>query len=204
MGLKEVYISVDVEASGPSIEKNSMLSIGACVVGDNDLNFYKELKPTSLEYDSKAMTIASLGLDALKPLFSNSKFNPKKNDFRPDLVLKVLENSAQDSLSVMRGFYKWIKENSYGRKPIFIAFGAGFDWDYVDHYFKRNDLINPFGFSPLDIKSYAMGKLNLSNWSDTSGKKLFEILGLELKNEHNALEDAIEQANLFEKLRNYN
>ena len=41
----EIRISVDVEASGPSPSTGSLLSIGACLVDDLDVAFYRELQP---------------------------------------------------------------------------------------------------------------------------------------------------------------
>lgn len=42
---KEVFISVDIEASGPIPGEYSLLSIGACMVDNPDESFYAELKP---------------------------------------------------------------------------------------------------------------------------------------------------------------
>lgn len=36
----EVFISVDVETSGPILGEYSLLSIGACLVGGRDKTFY--------------------------------------------------------------------------------------------------------------------------------------------------------------------
>ena len=41
----EIYISVDVETSGPIPGEYSLLSIGARSVGHPEQNFYSELKP---------------------------------------------------------------------------------------------------------------------------------------------------------------
>ena len=47
----------------------------------------------------------------------------------------------------------------------------------------------------------ALLKLDLENWSDSSGRNLFRKLELDLNNSHNALEDAQEQAKLFKVIR---
>jgi len=39
------YVSVDIEASGRIPGKNSMMSLGACLVDDLNTTFYRELKP---------------------------------------------------------------------------------------------------------------------------------------------------------------
>ena len=45
-----VYISVDIEASGPIPEEYSMLSIDACEVGNIEKNFYTQIRPISERY----------------------------------------------------------------------------------------------------------------------------------------------------------
>ena len=50
----EIYISVDVEASGPIPGEYSLLSIGACLVGQPDQSFYVELKPLNDNFTEKA------------------------------------------------------------------------------------------------------------------------------------------------------
>ena len=44
---KELFISVDIEASGPVPGTYSMLALGACVVTNCQDRFYVELKPIS-------------------------------------------------------------------------------------------------------------------------------------------------------------
>ena len=48
---RETFISVDVEASGPTPGEFSLLSIGACVVGAASEQFYVELKPITRNHD---------------------------------------------------------------------------------------------------------------------------------------------------------
>jgi hypothetical protein len=43
--MKEVYISVDIEAAGPVPATYSMLSLGAALVHDLQTNFYVEFQP---------------------------------------------------------------------------------------------------------------------------------------------------------------
>ena len=44
----ELYISVDVETSGPIPVEFSLLSLGACIVGNTSKTFYAEIKPLHL------------------------------------------------------------------------------------------------------------------------------------------------------------
>jgi len=61
---REIYISVDVEASGPIPGEYSLLSIGACLVGQPDQSFYVELKPLNDNFFEKAMDVTGLSLGA--------------------------------------------------------------------------------------------------------------------------------------------
>ena len=62
----DCYISVDVEAAGPIPGTYSLLSIGACVVGNPGQSFYSELKPISGAFVAKAMAVHGLSLETLK------------------------------------------------------------------------------------------------------------------------------------------
>lgn len=59
------YVSVDVEASGPSPGRYSLLSIGACTVARPQRTFYVELKPVSDDFTPEAMAVNGLSLAEL-------------------------------------------------------------------------------------------------------------------------------------------
>ena len=104
MGREDVYISVDIEASGPYAPKYSMLSVGACLVDGNANScfanqkkkssiskyFYREIKPLNLNYNKSHLKIAVLGLHGISKFKDIDKFNPKNSRFNPELVLKKL------------------------------------------------------------------------------------------------------------------
>lgn len=62
----EVFISVDVEASGPIPGEYSMLSIGACLVFDDTQTFSCYLKPISDRYVPEALKVTGLSLERLR------------------------------------------------------------------------------------------------------------------------------------------
>jgi DNA polymerase III epsilon subunit-like protein len=174
MGGKETYISVDVETSGPIPGKYSMLSLGACVVSDAEKKFYMELKPTTGAFLPEALDVSGLSMG---DLYKNGE-DPKEG---------------------MVKFENWISEVSLGGRPVFVAFNATFDWSFVNYYFHQFIGRNPFGISGLDIKAYYMGKLGTS-WSNTTKNRLEGEFLSDKPHTHNALDDAIEQADIFEKL----
>jgi ribonuclease T len=171
---KECYISVDIESSGPIPGKYSMLSLGACVVGNPKEGFYVELKPISQEFIPDALRVS--GFD-----------------------LATLEREGKAPLDAMKGFRAWVEKAAGDRKAIFVGFNACYDWQFVNWYLESFTGGNPFGFGGIDIKSYYMGKSGLP-WSKTTSSQLPIEFQPDTAQTHNALEDARAQASIFEKL----
>jgi DNA polymerase III epsilon subunit-like protein len=174
----EIFISVDVEASGPIPGEYSMLSIGACCVDDIGNTFYRELKPISDRIIPEALAISGLKLDNL-------------------------QRFGADPADAMEEFEAWITSTASGKKPVFVGFNASFDWAFVNYYFHKFLNRNPFGIGALDIKAYYMGAVG-STWSDTKSSKIPNSLRphREEGREHNALVDAQYQAEIFRRLLN--
>lgn len=177
MSSAEIYISVDVEASGPFPPTYSMLSIGACVVGDPKASFYAELKPISEQVVAEAIRVVG------KPLehFANNGREPK---------------------DAMVAFEEWVKSTSGGHTPIFVGFNAAFDWAFVNWYFHTYLGRTPFGIAPLDIKAYYMG-LRGVDWEETRSGRIPEMFKGPAAQTHNALDDARSQAQMFERMLRY-
>lgn len=173
MGAEELYISVDVEASGPIPGQYSLLSLGAVVVEDPQRNFYIEFKPISPNFDPNAIAASHLSLEHL-------------------LV------SGADPVEAMGSFTRWVEAQALHRAPVFVGFNAAFDWSFVNWYFHTYTGRNPFGFAPLDIKALYMGAFG-GTWADTRSSRL----KLKLRPQpatHNALDDATWQAEIFEQI----
>ena len=99
----------------------------------------------------------------------------------------------------MGRFEKWIKEVSGENRLVFVAFNATFDWSFTHWYFIKFLGRDLFGISGLDIKAYFMGKHNTS-WSETVKKKVRSLYPSKTAHTHNALDDAIEQAEIFDRM----
>jgi ribonuclease T len=172
---KEIYIVVDVEASGPSPGQYALLSIGACTVGDPRQTFYVELQPDTEAFTAEAvavnqLSLAELAAEGLPPVDAMQKF--------ADWVAQIVPEDGQ---------------------PVFVAFNAPFDWMFANEYFCRYLGYNPFGHKALDIKAYFMGFHGVT-WEETSHKEIGRRYPGERELTHHALSDAINEAELFEAM----
>jgi DNA polymerase III epsilon subunit-like protein len=173
---REVFISIDVETSGPIPGEFSLLSIGACHVDDEAKTFSCELKPINGNADPKALEVSGLSLEALA------------RTGRPPEV-------------AMAEFASWIQQTTGDdATPIFVGFNAPFDWSFINYYFHKFVGANPFGFSALDIKAYYMGATG-SSWRETRSSAIESDLKPQHRSDHNALHDALYQAELFRLMR---
>lgn len=64
--MREKYISVDIESSGPIPGEYSLLTIGACLVDDDSTTFAASLKPLNRNAVPEAMSVSGLSLDELE------------------------------------------------------------------------------------------------------------------------------------------
>ena len=170
----ETYISVDIEASGPIPGEFSLLSIGACVVNQTSQTFYAEIKPLNKNFIKQALEVNHLSLEKLK-----------------------LE--GETPAQAMTRFSQWIKTVSKENRPVFVGFNATFDWSFTHWYFIKFLGADPFGISGLDIKAYFMGR-HQTSWRETNKKSVRTLYPSQTHHTHNALDDAIEQAEIFEKM----
>jgi ribonuclease T len=170
-----VYISVDVETSGPEACSYSLLSIGACLVQDPDISFYAELQPAGDASTPQALRISQLSMEELR-------------------------QTGLPPAEAMRRFAEWVKKVvPHGCPPILVAYNAPFDWMFVDTYFHRYLNHNPFGHSALDMKAFYMGLTGVE-WVQTGMGAASSYFGCHIELSHHALRDAQEQAVLFQKM----
>ena len=81
-------------------------------------------------------------------------------------------------------------------KPVFVAYPSAFDFPFVYWYLMEFTGKNPFGYSAIDIKTYAMALLRRPYRA--CGKKSMPADWFDpAPHTHVALDDAIEQGRLF-------
>lgn len=169
------YFSIDVETAGPAPSRFPLLSIGACLVDDPEQSFYIELQPDLEQVDPQSVAVS--GLDP-----------------------HLLQHTGLDAGVAMARFADWVRSvTPAGASPVFVAYNAPFDWMFVQDYFQRYQVENPFGHAALDMKALAMGLLGI-NWAETAMGQVAARLETSIALSHNALEDARDQAGLFRHL----
>lgn len=172
----ELFVSVDIEASGPVPGEFSMLTLGACLVDDPSRTYECEFKPLNQNADAKALEVTGLSLDDLE----------------------VRGRRPEDCMADFEG---WLLSGiPEGSRPVFVGLNAPFDWSFVNYYFHRFLGRNPFGFAALDIKAYFMGVTGC-RWSESGSSSMARALGVEPTGNHRALRDALFQAELFRGIR---
>lgn len=172
----EVFISVDIEASGPIPGEFSMLSIGACLVDAPGTTFERILKPLNRNADPQALAVTGFSLEEL-------------------------ERTGAEPRHAMTEFDTWVRSAcGIDGTAVFVGLNAPFDWSFINYYFHRFYGENPFGFTALDLKAYYMGVTGVS-WRDTRSSMMEARLLPSNRGNHNAVQDAIYQAELFRLTR---
>lgn len=174
--IRERFISVDVETSGPIPGEFSLLTLGACDVDRDDLTFSCMVQPLNQNADPEALAATGLSLSELA-------------------------RTGASPAEAMNNFAQWLQSlRGEAEKLVFVGFNAPFDWSFVNYYFYRFTRDNPFGFSALDIKAYYMGATGCT-WSDTRSSLIGDRLQPRRAPSHDALQDALYQAELFRLVR---
>lgn len=173
---REVFVSVDVETAGPIPGEYSLLSIGACDAYDDAKQFSCALKPVTGNTAPGALEVSGLSLD-------------------------VLARDGLEARAAMDGFRTWLGTLvGEDDRLVFVGLNAPFDWSFVNYYMHRFGGVNPFGFAALDVKALYMGAVGC-DWSDATSKRMASRLRPTRCGDHDALHDALYQAELFRLVR---
>lgn len=180
----DVYFSADVETDGPIPGRYSMLSIGIVRAGTfdgktferperYDQTFYTELQPISDQFQNEALKINGLDRDRLL-----------REGKHPELA--------------MADAARFIHESAGNGRPVLVAYPLSFDWTWLYWYFTAFYAKgSPFDHSRcFDIKTAFAVKAQLPIAS-AGRSRLPEQLRTTRQHSHHALDDAIEQAEIF-------
>ncbi len=174
-----MYLSMDIEATGPIPGPNSMISLGAAMFSE----------------DGVCGSTFSVNLKELPGSF----YDPDTLEWWQDNTLawdQATEN-PQDPQEAMESFIKWVKTAAGDSVVVPVCYPAAFDYMFIYWYLKSflTDC-SPFSFSCLDIKSFAAAKLNIP-YRNVNKKTLPKA---DTPHTHIAVEDAIGQGEIFIKL----
>ncbi|HTM67915.1 MAG TPA: 3'-5' exonuclease [Candidatus Binatia bacterium] len=177
--MEEILISTDIETTGPAPGPDlySMYQLGSCVVGDPSQTFFAEIALISERFIPEALMACGQTMDEL------------------------LRKGEQPPAAMLR-YATWVEKIAKGKKPVFTAFGATFDWMFIEWYFQTFIGSNPFGHCGQDIKSYYQGMMKCG-WDATKLSKIDPRFLSDKPHTHNALDDAIQQADMFAKMLAY-
>jgi hypothetical protein len=183
----DVYVSADVEADGPIPGPYSMLSFGLSVAARFDghtfvradpegQTFYCELAPISEAFVPEALAVS--GLDRER-----------------------LAREGRSPQDAMESAAKWIVAISGDNRPVLVAYPLAYDWLWLYWYFERFAAAgSPFGHSScLDIKTLYQQKAQ-SVMAHSTKRFMPRAVRPRRRHTHHALDDAIEQAELFANL----
>jgi hypothetical protein len=180
----DAYFSADVETDGPIPGPYSILSFALVYAGNFDgVQFhrpvtydqvlYKELRPISDSYELEALEVNGLDRERL----SREGYNPA---------------------IAMAEAYDWIHRVAGAGRPVLVAYPLSFDWTWLYWYFMRfNAKGSPFDYSRcFDIKTAYAVKAAVPI-SEAGRMRIDNFLKPKRVHTHNALDDAIEQAEIF-------
>lgn len=180
----DIYFSADVETDGPIPGPFSMLSFALVHAGsfdgqqfvrpsNYDRRLYIELRPISDKFESEALRVN--GLDRNR-----------------------LMHEGQDPRAAMTLASEWVAEQSQAGQPVLVAYPLSFDWSWLYWYFVQfSQKGSPFEHSKcFDLKTAYAVKAGIPI-SQAGRSRIPAELRATHKHTHNALDDAIEQAELF-------
>jgi hypothetical protein len=181
----DMYFSVDIEADGPIPGPYSMVSFGVTVAGVFDTEFqasdpdsttfYRELQPISEEFVPEALAVSGL-----------------------DRASLVRDGAAP--ATAMADLSAWVQETAGTAKPVVVAYPACYDWMFLYWYLIRFTGSSVFGHSScLDMKTLYAAAAGVKVGAAVKGRMPKHLLSRR-RHTHNALDDAIEQAELFANL----
>lgn len=174
--LIETYVSTDIETDGPLFGRHSMLSLGSAAYTAD-----KQLLGT---FSANLETLPGLTPDPVTSAWWQTQ---------PE-AWAACRRDLEAPQSVFPRYLAWLK--SLPGRLVFVAYPAAFDFPFVHWYLAEFTGENPFGYSVIDIKTYAMALLRQPYRA--SGKQSMPREWFDpAPHTHVALDDAIEQGRLF-------
>lgn len=180
----DVYFSADVETDGPIPGPYSLLSFALVYAGtfdggrftrptSFDSAIYSELRPIAETFEPEALRVNGLDRERL---------------LREGQLPEVAMTEA----------CAWVKRTAGAGHPVLVAYPLAFDWSWLYWYFVRYSRDgSPFSHSScFDIKTAFAVKGRLP-MAQAGRSNLYDALRPQQPHQHHALSDAVEQAQIF-------
>jgi hypothetical protein len=178
--MAEVYVSTDVETDGPIPGPHSLLSLGSAA--------YSEAGEPLGTFTANLHTLP--GAAGHPDTMAWWATQPA--------AWAACREDPRDPAEAMTAYAAWL--DALPGKPVCVAYPAGFDFTFVYWYLVRFAGRSPFGFSCLDLKSFAMAVLGTS-FRGTSKRNMPKDWFDGRPHPHVALADAVGQGELFMRMR---
>jgi hypothetical protein len=173
----DIYFSADVETDGPIPGPYSILSFALVYAGRFD------------------------GTRFERPLDFRSAFYRELKPISENFESEALRVNGLAPQTAMTDASLWVKQVAKSERAVLVAYPLSFDWSWLYWYFTRfSSLGSPFGYSRcFDIKTAVAVKKRIP--INSAGRnQLPDDLRSDRHHSHNALDDAIEQAEIFAKI----
>jgi len=178
--MSEIYVSVDCETNGPIPSDYSMLSLGA-VAFDDKGNILKKF---------------SVNILPLKGAIEHPDTMTWWLDHK-EAYKKATENPLHPDVGMLK-FRVWLEQ--LPGTPVCVCYPAGFDYTFIHWYLVKFAGKDPFGFSCLDMKTYAMRILGFPYRKTIKKNMPKSWFMASHKHNHIAVDDAEEQGYTFMKM----
>lgn len=183
---------VDVEMTGPSPATSDMTEFGIVDFQTRQW-FHGRLwlfhpdpeVPARPVADSRAPGYRASGLATPDPVHS-MKWDSCQTADQPD--------PDRGEAFVMGSADLWVKNLTNGGRATFVSDNPGKDYGWMDFYFDKHSIANPFGWSSRRIGDLAAGLSG--NWRKTSAWKQYR----QTVHDHNPVNDALGNAEAFQTL----
>ena len=170
--MKEQWFSIDVETNGAVPGLYDLVSIGACVIEcDTARGFYVVVQPHGGLVDPEAQAVHKITEDERR------------------------RDGVDPAIAIVQ-FTDWAVKTAGELRPVFCSWGT-FDWMWMGYYLEKygKRYTYPFGPNSIDLKSYYLGLTKGTEWRTTAKGRMpkEDLCG---RHTHNALDDAVEQAEM--------
>lgn len=174
------YISADIETNGMVAGLHSMISLGCSA------------------HNQQGEQISEFEINILP--YKDLKEDPKTMKWWkrfPEQYKQATLNPINPETAAIQ-FTNWVTQLS-GQEKVLICHNAPFDFSFIRYWLVKELGFSPF-FTSLDTRQLAWATGKYESFNYIKKETIAKNLGVVNNNGHNALADAVEQAEIFFKL----